>query len=1084
MLSQAPGMLKKAETVRAAAASGKRPVAAHHECQTEQSAQPGKEDNLGTNTDEDVELTAVAIPLKNVTRVVRERLAHAQSPSASRVASSPCPPRSHCSSSPCPSASASGSPSAAPPSGSVAAAQCSLSPRLTSSSLLASSASARSSLAQSQDEEPVHPPGSSHASQQTLQDGGEEARKSLDSGRRQRENGEARSEASKGADERERDGGGELNRRGKEREPLLGAEEVICIHASSGSDDGASPTEAEASLSSSRRGPAASWPSAKAASPPLARTASAASAANLDTGPAWVPAGDLTDFLLHNLQLISTKYEEQGEAWRATGFRVAVGAIRQSSGKAARVAELARRQAAVTAASEEAAASANASGPPTSLSGAASPSSLAAASASPLARLRREGITRANYTLLKDEPGVGASIFQTIEELVLTGTASRLQVLLHGDRAKALADLQRIWGVGFHTAEKLFSLGVHSVADLRRAVELTDAEEAPTAPDPLEEEAEGRSGREGDEDGEAGDAAGAGLSTDAGAGAGMRRCTNQLLEKLFGVARLEPYLSSGTAATKRRKVRAGATQGNPARRPAIGGAWLPGEREGERLPLNDGPPREAPRGASGRGGEDTIARRRRQEAARLLSRPQRLGLKYVEAFQKRIPHEEVAAIASYIRREIGLDPPADSRAKQEPGGGAAKAEALADNAAGEARVKHEPAKTRADEEEAGGDIGDEERRAAQCKRAWANCFVAMDVCGSYRRGKAECGDIDILIIRRNDQPRGALKDLIARLAACGLLCDNLLVNELLSPPLSARTSPERAQGGDAPKTTRGKGAAQRSLNPVDAPGASDSRGEDAPDARGMMLRKSVSELYCGVCVWPPRPACGAGRNAGADAFVGPSLPRRIDIKIYPERCHAYALLYFTGSAQFNRSMRAWAKRINYSLDDTGLYSRLTMPAAVPSAARAVRQRQARGERAPERDKQEPEARGSEAEAEDEEASLEEPEDADGPAQVKKEGAEGGAVDGGKVAFPADKEEKKSAFDRAYWRRMLKPAQRPASGIVWKARRGLYCETEEEIFDALELQYMPPEDREVFVEPKGGVTSLDLSEEDEYSESRE
>ena len=46
--------------------------------------------------------------------------------------------------------------------------------------------------------------------------------------------------------------------------------------------------------------------------------------------------------------------------------------------------------------------------------------------------------------------------------------------------------------------------------------------------------------------------------------------------------------------------------------------------------------------------------------------------------------------------------------------------------------------------------------------------------------------------------------------------------------------------------------------------------------------------------------------------------RRIDLKVYPPDLMPYALLYFTGSAHFNRSMRYYAKRWGWSLSDKGL----------------------------------------------------------------------------------------------------------------------------------------------------------------------
>lgn len=46
--------------------------------------------------------------------------------------------------------------------------------------------------------------------------------------------------------------------------------------------------------------------------------------------------------------------------------------------------------------------------------------------------------------------------------------------------------------------------------------------------------------------------------------------------------------------------------------------------------------------------------------------------------------------------------------------------------------------------------------------------------------------------------------------------------------------------------------------------------------------------------------------------------RRIDIKVYPKDQYGFALLYFTGSDYFNRSMRLFAEKKGYTLSDHGL----------------------------------------------------------------------------------------------------------------------------------------------------------------------
>lgn len=49
------------------------------------------------------------------------------------------------------------------------------------------------------------------------------------------------------------------------------------------------------------------------------------------------------------------------------------------------------------------------------------------------------------------------------------------------------------------------------------------------------------------------------------------------------------------------------------------------------------------------------------------------------------------------------------------------------------------------------------------------------------------------------------------------------------------------------------------------------------------------------------------------------IHRRIDMKIYPREEYGFAVLYFTGSQNFNRSMRLFAKKKGFNLSDHGLY---------------------------------------------------------------------------------------------------------------------------------------------------------------------
>jgi len=61
---------------------------------------------------------------------------------------------------------------------------------------------------------------------------------------------------------------------------------------------------------------------------------------------------------------------------------------------------------------------------------------------------------------------------------------------------------------------------------------------------------------------------------------------------------------------------------------------------------------------------------------------------------------------------------------------------------------------------------------------------------------------------------------------------------------------------------------------------------------------------------------------GSETYMGVlkhnGIHRRIDMKIYPRDQYGYALVYFTGSDQFNRSIRMIALNNNLSLSDHGL----------------------------------------------------------------------------------------------------------------------------------------------------------------------
>ncbi|XP_072513756.1 DNA polymerase lambda [Salminus brasiliensis] len=126
-----------------------------------------------------------------------------------------------------------------------------------------------------------------------------------------------------------------------------------------------------------------------------------------------------------------------------------------------------------------------------------------------------------------------------------------------------------------------------------------------------------------------------------------------------------------------------------------------------------------------------------------------------------------------------------------------------------------------------------------------NPELLVMACGSYRRGKATCGDVDVLITHPDGiSHKGVFSGVLHVLHNSGFLTDDLVSHE---------------ENGEQKK-------------------------------------------YMGVCRLP-----GPGQRH-----------RRLDVIVVPHDEFACAILYFTGSAHFNRSMRALAKTKAMSLSEHSL----------------------------------------------------------------------------------------------------------------------------------------------------------------------
>ena len=124
--------------------------------------------------------------------------------------------------------------------------------------------------------------------------------------------------------------------------------------------------------------------------------------------------------------------------------------------------------------------------------------------------------------------------------------------------------------------------------------------------------------------------------------------------------------------------------------------------------------------------------------------------------------------------------------------------------------------------------------------------ITAHTCGSYRRGKELCGDIDVLL---------TFDDFLIHKDYLGNLVRILQEQRIVTHVLSLSVD----------------------------------------------LGKHESLSFSGI------------------ARMENGLHRRLDIKVYPKKTYAWALLHFTGSASFNRSIRLFAKTKGLKMTDEGLF---------------------------------------------------------------------------------------------------------------------------------------------------------------------
>ena len=198
-------------------------------------------------------------------------------------------------------------------------------------------------------------------------------------------------------------------------------------------------------------------------------------------------------------------------------------------------------------------------------------------------------------------------------------------------------------------------------------------------------------------------------------------------------------------------------------------------------------------------------------------------------------------------------------------------------------------------------------------------------CGSFRRGAAFSSDVDVLIThpsfepsQTSDRPRSRMVSSSSTTSdpAQGYLMERFfdrLLAALKQPALTSRsTNPvgtpfacEDSAGGepfllgDLAGTTNRYAALSADVD------------EDMPEAppRGC--------FYMGICRLP-NPIAASITPTSLGSHSSPLLARRLDLRCVAWRHRAFATLFLTGSAMFNRSMRHRARDLQMTLSDQGL----------------------------------------------------------------------------------------------------------------------------------------------------------------------
>lgn len=169
--------------------------------------------------------------------------------------------------------------------------------------------------------------------------------------------------------------------------------------------------------------------------------------------------------------------------------------------------------------------------------------------------------------------------------------------------------------------------------------------------------------------------------------------------------------------------------------------------------------------------------------------------------------------------------------------------------------------------------------------------IVAVIVGGYRRGKPQCGDVDIILSHRDESvTRNLVVDVVSELEQSGYITHTLTLNT---------TTTKRGQ--QTLPYTAGHGG----------------HGFDSLDKA--------------LCVWQdpdfhhPSSSGVEGEEAATEANIrNPNIHRRVDIIVSPWRTVGAAVLGWSGATTFERDIRRWCKKERgWKFDSSGVRDRAT-----------------------------------------------------------------------------------------------------------------------------------------------------------------